>query len=142
MGGFGHTVALCPLEEVEPTGQDFGDCASFGVVSLHDVSGLVWKRSVAASGTGFTVTDPTFEPGVEVSLDPVDGKNLAGVGGDFTTTSKSDDKTTPFNETHQFAFDDMAAGSYDLKCIGRLEGDVGRQGERGPAGHRSRPPWC
>ena len=47
MGGWGHTVALCPLEEVEPTGQDFGDCASFGVVSLHNVSGLVWKRSVA-----------------------------------------------------------------------------------------------
>ena len=33
MGGWGHTVTLCPLTETEPTGQDFGKCGSFGVVS-------------------------------------------------------------------------------------------------------------
>ena len=45
MGGFGHTVTLCPLTETEPTGQDFGKCGSFAVVSTHNVSGLVWKRA-------------------------------------------------------------------------------------------------
>ena len=135
MGGWGHTVALCPLEEVEPTGQDFGDCASFGVVSLHDVSGLVWKRSVAKSGTGFKVTDPKFESGVEVSLDPVAGKNLAGVGGDFTTASKND-PTTTFDDTHQFEFDAMAAGSYDLTVSDGwrvMLGDKGSEVELGNA---------
>ena len=135
MGGWGHTVALCPLEEVEPTGQDFGDCASFGVVNLHDVSGLVWKRSVAKSGTGFKVTDPKFESGVEVSLDPVEGKNLAGIGGDFTTTSKND-PTTTFDDTHQFEFDAMAAGSYDLTVSDGwrvMLGDKGSEVELGNA---------
>ena len=133
MGGWGHTVALCPLEEVEPTGQDFGDCASFGVVSLHNVSGLVWKRSVAASGTGFKVTDPKFESGVEVSLDPVDGKNLAGTGDDFTTTSK-DDATTAFDDTHQFDFGSMAAGSYDLKVSDGWRVMLGDKGSEDPVG--------
>ncbi|MXY16865.1 MAG: hypothetical protein F4Y57_07675 [Acidobacteria bacterium] len=138
MGGWGHTVALCPLEEVEPTGQDFGDCASFGVVSLHNVSGLVWKRSVAASGTGFKVTDPKFESGVEVSLDPVDGKNLAGTGDDFTTASK-DDATTAFDDTHQFAFDDMAAGSYDLKVSDGWRVMLGDKGSEDPVGNALDP---
>ena len=133
MGGWGHTVALCPLEEIEPTGQDFGDCASFGVVSLHDVSGLVWKRSVSKSGTGFKVTDPKFESGVEVSLDPVDGKNLAGIGGDFTTTSK-DDATTAFDDTHQFAFDAMAAGSYELELSDGWRVMLGEKGSEDPLG--------
>ena len=133
MGGWGHTVALCPLEEIEPTGQDFGDCASFGVVSLHNVSGLVWKRSVATSGTGFKVTDPKFESGVEVSLDPVDGKNLAGTGDDFTTASKND-PTTAFDDTHQFAFDAMAAGSYDLKVSDGWRVMLGDKGSEDPVG--------
>ena len=53
MGGWGHTVTLCPLTEVEPTGQDFGDCGSFAVVSTHDVSAKVSKNSVSKSGTTF-----------------------------------------------------------------------------------------
>ena len=138
MGGWGHTVALCPLEEIEPTGQDFGDCASFGVVSLHDVSGLVWKRSVAEDGTGFKVTDPKFESGVEVSLAPVDGKNLAGVGGDFTTTSK-DDPTTAFDDTHQFAFDAMAAGSYELSVSDGWRVMLGDKGSEDPVGNALDP---
>ena len=113
MGGFGHTVTLCPLTEVEPTGQDFGKCGSFAVVSTHNVSGLVWKRSVATSGAGFKTTDPARVPGTEVSLDPVEGKNLAGVGRDFTT-AKSNDPTTPLDERVAFDFGTMAAGAYEL----------------------------
>ena len=127
MGGFGHTVTLCPLTETEPTGQDFGECGSFAVVKLHNVSGLVWKKSVAKSGTGFKVTDPKFESGVEVSLDPIEGRNLTGVGADFTTTTRND-PTTDFDDTHQFAFDDMAAGDYKL---GIPEGWRARLGDKG-----------
>ena len=133
MGGWGHTVALCPLEEIEPTGQDFGDCASFGLVSLHDVGGLVWKRSVSTSGTGFKITDPKFESGVEVSLDPVDGKNLAGVGWEFTTASKND-PTTPFDDTHQFDFDAMAAGTYELDVSDGWRVMLGDKGSEDPVG--------
>ena len=128
MGGWGHTVALCPLEKIEPTGQNFGDCASFGVVKTHNVSGLVWKRDVAASGTGFKITDPKFVSGIEVTLDPVEGKNLAGTGRDFTTASKDDATTTDVNETHQFAFDAMAAGAYEL---GLPDGWRARLGAKG-----------
>ena len=114
MGGWGHTVTLCPLTEVEPTGQDFGKCGSFAVVSLHNVSGLVWMKSVATSGTDFKITDPKFVAGTEVSLTPVEGKNLGGVGASFTT-AKSDDKTTAdIDERVAFEFDAMAAGAYAL----------------------------
>ena len=127
MGGFGHTVTLCPLTETEPTGQDFGKCGSFAVVGLHNVSGLVWKRSVAKSGTGFKTTDPTRVPGTEVSLSPVDGKNLAGIGRSFTT-AKSNDPTTDADDRVAFGFDDMAAGAYEL---GLPDGWRARLGDKG-----------
>ena len=115
MGGFGHTVALCPLEDIEPTGQDFGDCASFGVVGLHDVTANVSKVRVRKSGAGFHSSDPstTHQSGVTVSLTPVEGKNLAGVGGSFTTASRND-PTTPGDDRRAHDFGAMAAGAYEL----------------------------
>ena len=127
MGGWGHTVTLCPLTETEPTGQDFGKCGSFAVVSTHNVSGLVWKRGVSKSGPGFRTTDPARVPGTEVTLDPVEGKNLAGVGREFTT-AKSNDPTTPLDERVAFDFGTMAAGAYDL---GLPDGWRARMGARG-----------
>ena len=47
MGGFSHSVSLCPLMNTDPDGQDFGECGTFAYVSIHNVSGLVWKRGVA-----------------------------------------------------------------------------------------------
>ena len=113
MGGFGHTVTLCPLTETEPTGQDFGKCGSFAVVGLHDVSALVWMKDVGKSGTTFKETDPKFVSGIKVSLDPVEGKNLAGVGQSFTT-AKSNDPATANDDRKDFDFVDLAAGAYDL----------------------------
>ena len=55
MGGWGHTVTLCPLTETEPTGQDFGKCGSFAVVSLYDVTANVSKNGVRKSGVGFKI---------------------------------------------------------------------------------------
>ena len=113
MGGWGHTVALCPLEEVEPTGQDFGDCASFGVVMLHGVTADVSKMSVGKTSTGFGDPSEGRQSGVTVSLSPAEGKNLAGVGRSFTTAS-SNDPSTPEDDRRAHNFGAMAAGSYDL----------------------------
>ena len=137
MGGFGHTVTLCPLTETEPTGQDFGKCGSFAVVQLHDVSALVWMKSVAKSGTTFKETDPKFVSGIEVSLDPTEGKNLAGVGQSFTT-AKSNDPATANDDRKDFVFGDMAAGAYDLGLPdgwrARIPADDDDLGEHSPKG--------
>ena len=128
MGGFGHTVTLCPLTETEPTGQDFGKCGAFAVVELHDVGGLVWRRGVSTAGT------TTFRPlslvrvrGVEVSLDPVEGKNLAGVGQSFTT-ARSNDPDTPLDDRVAFHFGDLAAGAYDLDIPDGWRARLGARG--------------
>ena len=119
MGGWGHTVSLCPLTETEPTGQDFDKCGSFAVVSLYDVKANVSKMRVRKAGTGFHSSDPssTHQSGVTVSLTPDPGKNLAGVGGEFTTAS-SDDPTTEINEQMDHNFGTMAAGAYKLGLPG------------------------
>ncbi|MYN64204.1 MAG: hypothetical protein F4X11_04140 [Acidobacteria bacterium] len=128
MGGWGHTVELCPLTETEPTGQDHGPaCGSFAVVSTHNVSGLVWKRGVSKSGAGFRMTDPARVSGIEVTLDPVEGKNLAGVGREFTT-AKSNDPTTPLDERVAFDFGTMAAGAYKLGLPGGWRARMGDKG--------------
>ncbi|MCZ0933807.1 MAG: hypothetical protein OXJ54_01365 [Gemmatimonadetes bacterium] len=133
MGGWGHTVTLCPLTEVEPTGQDFGKCGSFAVVSTHDVTANVWKNAVRKRGTGFSenyrnssgsVRD-SLVADIEVSLTPVEGKNLAGVGAEFTT-AKSDDPTTDIDERTAHDFGTMAAGAYDL---GLPDGWMGMAGD-------------
>ena len=127
MGGWGHTVELCPLTEVEPTGQDFGpDCGSFAVVSTHDVSANVSKKGVAKSGTGFNTTSSSLrrKSGITVSLTPIEGKNLAGVGRSFTTAS-SNDPTTPIDERTDHDFGTMAAGAYELGLPDGWMGMVG-----------------
>ena len=45
-GGFGHTVSLCPGRKVDPTGQDHGECGSFGFVPTHTVAAHVEKMIV------------------------------------------------------------------------------------------------
>ena len=115
MGGWGHTVTLCPLTETEPTGQDFGKCGSFAVVSTYDVTANVSKMRVRKSGAGFNSADPssTYQSGITVSLSPVEGKNLAGVGREFTTAS-SNDPTTAHDERSFHDFGTMASGAYEL----------------------------
>ena len=132
MGGWGHTVTLCPLTETEPTGQDFGKCGSFAVVSLYDVTANVSKVRVRKSGAGFHSSDPstTHQSGVTVSLSPVEGKNLAGVGREFTTAS-SNDPTTAHDERRFHDFGTMAAGAYEL---GLPDGWRGMVGDAGAAG--------
>ncbi len=136
MGGWGHTVTLCPLTETEPTGQDFGKCGSFAVVSLYDVSANVSKVRVRKSGAGFHSSDPstTHQSGVEVSLTPVEGKNLGGVGRSFTTAS-SNDPTTAHDERRYHDFGTMASGAYKLGIPDgwrAMVGDAGAAGALSP----------
>ncbi len=121
-GGYSHTVSLCPLMDTNP--QDFDECSGFAYVNTYSVTGLVWKNEVLRSTEGGANDDgflmgakndmgPTFVAGLSVALAPVEGKNLAGEDQSFTTL-KANAKTTAFDDTHQFAFDDIAAGVYKL----------------------------
>ena len=116
MGGFNHTVELCPLQATNP--QDYGDCASFAYVTTYEVTGTVTKQTVAMDdGDDFEdVEEADTEAGVTVSLSPVDGKNLAGEEESFTTTEKDtrSDKTKGDNPMSAFTFAGVAAGAYTL----------------------------
>ncbi len=114
-GGFNHTVELCPLMAVDPTGQDHGECGSFAFVETYAVHGQAWKNDVVMNSTndGFTTRGLRHVPGTTVNLDPVDGKNLAGDSESFTAASSNDRRTT-IDERKQFNFGRMAAGVYKV----------------------------
>ncbi len=120
-GGYSHTVSLCPLQAANP--QDHGECSSFAYVNTYSVTGLVWKNTVKKVGDDFAINDDpddgipgitTFVDGLSVSLDPVEGKNIAGEAQAFTTLKKKDAKTDHPDDTHAFLFKDVAAGAYKL----------------------------
>ncbi|MCY4572352.1 MAG: cadherin-like beta sandwich domain-containing protein [Gemmatimonadetes bacterium] len=113
-GGYHHTVELCPLKRTDPTGQRFGDCASFAFVSTHLVYGQVWKHAFypASSGDGWTEYDLRHVPGTSVTLAPVDGENLAGDGEGFTAASRN--APGGLDERKQFSWGQKAAGVYKV----------------------------
>ena len=131
MGGWGHTVELCPLEKVDPTRQDFGDCASFAVVETHNVTANVSKMRVTkqSSGPGFNNPGTTHHSNLTVSLTPVDGKNLGGVGRDFTTASSNDPTTPDIDERRFHDFETMAAGAYKLDITPNPDGWMAMAGD-------------
>ncbi len=154
-GGYSHTVELCPLMAVDPTSQDHDECGSFAYVETHNVSGLVWKNVVELSDEdanddrfSFGKEDgkdvfepagapPTFVDGISVTLAPVAGKNLAGEN-QSATTAKDDKDTEDVDETHQFAFNDIAAGVYTLSVSdgwrARTPADTDELGDHSPKG--------
>ena len=113
-GGYNHTVELCPLMRVDPTGQDHGECASFAFVSTYAVHGQAWKNAVypARSGDGFTTYTLRAVPGTRVTMTPVDGKNIAGESESFTAAAR-DNTGTAIDETKQFNWGQKAAGAYN-----------------------------
>ncbi len=124
MGGFHHTVELCPLTSEEHR-QGGGECSSFAYVNTYTVEGLVWKTSHTKTSTGgFKPKDPTFVDGITVGLTTVEGKNLVGEDESHTTTKApvrngregvaTSDWDDELDETHQFRFTDVAAGVYKL----------------------------
>ena len=141
-GGFSHTVSLCPLMATDPTAQDHGECGSFAFVSTYTVGGLVWRTSVARSGEDFKVTDPDFSDVVDVSLTPVEGKNLAGEDQAFTALAKPSGKGK--TDDHVFNFEDVAAGVYKLAVsegwrARTPQGDEGTKGATGMIGNALNP---
>ena len=115
LGGFHHTVALCPLPVSNATVQDPGDCASFAFVNAYTVDGQVWKNQVKMDDdVGFGDAKVVGVPGTEVTMDPVAGKNLAGDPDSFTAAEKDDKDTKDIDETKQFDFGQMADGVYTV----------------------------
>ena len=150
MGGFNHTVELCPLQATAP--QDHDECASFAYVTTHTVSGLVWKNGVKMSGDDFDagedvdgdgegdgITTPV--PGQTVSLSPVEGKNLAGEEESFTTAEKDTrkDKTKGLDATLQFSFDGVASGAYKLSVPDGWRAKMGDKGATADVGDALNP---
>ena len=93
---------------------------SFAFVHTYAVDGQVWKNGVEMEkfGDGFVMhlfedDDPVTESGVMISLDPVEGENLAEENASALTLEK-DDKDTDVNDTKEFDFGRMADGAYSL----------------------------
>ena len=137
MGGFSHTVELCPLQATSP--QDHDECSSFSFVSTHVVSGLVWKQGVTIDPesdgflTGPEEDDgaPTFVPGITVTLSPVEGKNLAGDEESYTTAEKEDrqeDRGSRRDPSVRLRCDRV--GRLQAQRSERMAGQVGRHGQR------------
>ena len=139
MGGYSHTVELCPLQATSP--QDHGECSSFAYVSAHSVSGLIWKTSVEMDDADDfeAVEDPDFVEGITVSLTPVDGKNLAGEEQSATTEEEDDDDTEDLDETHQFEFADIASGAYKLGVPDGWRAKMGAKGATADVGNALNP---
>ena len=140
MGGFHHTVELCPLMATDPTDQDHGECGSFAFVETYAVHGQAWKNDVImnSSNDGFTTRGLRAVPGTTVDIDPVEGKNLAGESDSFTAAS-SDNTRTGIDETKQFNFGRMAAGVYKVTVPSGWTARVGTPDESVPLGTAFNP---
>ena len=136
MGGFNHTVELCPLQATTP--QDHGECASFAYVNTYAVDGQVWKKGVKMKGDDFEEEDEVTVAGLTVSLSPVDGKNLAGEEASYTTAEKDNTKTD-LNEKRDFNFAGVAAGAYKLNVPDGWRAKMGDMGATADVGNALNP---
>ncbi|MDE0659869.1 MAG: carboxypeptidase regulatory-like domain-containing protein [Gammaproteobacteria bacterium] len=138
-GGYNHTVELCPLMS-RAEDQRHGECSSFAFVNTYAVHGQVWENTVATDGAagGFRAVAKTAFKGVVVSMDPVDGENLAGDADSYT--SGTDDKTTKnFNEAMFFDWDRKASGEYKLSVSAGWVAKVGGPDDAVPFGNQVSP---
>ena len=148
MGGFSHSVSLCPLQATDPTDQDHGECGSFAFVETYAVHGQAWKNDVIMnrSDDGFTTRGLRAVPGTTVDLDPVLGKNLAGESESFTALEKpvrtrGEDVagTSILDETKEFNFGRMAAGVYKVTVPDGWVAKVGAPGAATALGNAFNP---
>ena len=102
MGGYHHTVELCPMQA------EGGECASFGFIRTYTVDGQAWRNvREMDSDNGFKAKDTVVgHEGITVSMEPVDGKNLEGDAAEPFTAEDEDDK--------EFKFGRMADGVYSV----------------------------
>ena len=127
-GGFHHTVSLCPHTKVDPTGQDFGECGSFGFVKTYTVAAHVKKNIVKMDDDdAFEMDDDGKEvmainvEGVELGFTPVTGKNIAGEAEAVATlkkavrtTGETGGGTSHGDEKQDLNFGRMAEGVYGV----------------------------
>ena len=127
-GGVSHTVSLCPLMSVDPTGQDHDMCGSFAYVSTHAVTGSAFRNGVImdAAGEGFTLKPGMAEAGTQLDMTPVEGKNLEGRSASFTAAEKND-KNTAWDDRKEFNFDRMAAGRYAVAVTDGWKASTGKE---------------
>ena len=124
-GGYSHTVELCPLMS-RGSQRHSDECGTFAFVNTYHVHGQVWEYTVATDGGagGFKAAAKTAVKDVVVSMDPVDGENLAGDSESYT--SGTDNKATrTFNEAMFFDWERKAAGEYKLNVSGGWVARVG-----------------
>ena len=134
LGGFHHTVALCPLPVSNATVQDPGDCASFAFVNAYTVDGQVWKNQVKMDDdVGFGDAKVVGVPGTEVTMDPVAGKNLAGDPDSFEAAASDDKDTEDIDERTHFDFGQMADGVYKVGVPGGWQATAGKGGAKLPS---------
>ena len=70
-GGYHHTVELCPLQRVDPSGQDHGECATFAYVNTYAVHGQAWKNAAYPdpASDGFKTYSRLGVPGTSVAME-------------------------------------------------------------------------
>ena len=132
LGGFHHTVELCPLLATAPAGQGHNECASFAYISAFTVDGQAWKGVVRkeADDDGFRTTSSgrvsvskVGVAGTVVTLDPVEGKNLAGDSESFDAGATG---------TKTFDFGEKADGVYEIGIPAGWVATAGAGGDKLP----------
>ncbi|MCY4574778.1 MAG: carboxypeptidase regulatory-like domain-containing protein, partial [Gemmatimonadetes bacterium] len=106
-GGFHHTVELCPLMSGEGN-QRHGECGTFAFVETYAVNGQAWKWVRGKTSDDFASANAkSGVKGLTVSMDPVDGENLA----------EEDESYTEKGNTKVFDFNRMPAGVYKVTTV-------------------------
>ena len=114
-GGFHHTVELCPLVSLEDH-QRHGECGTFAFIDTHHVFGQVWEWGHAKSGAGFATNRSKMGvPGTRLSLEPVEGENLAGDPESYTALEEDDRDTRGVDDRLEFDWGRIAEGVYELE---------------------------
>ena len=124
-GGFNHTVELCPLMSLEDH-QRHGDCGTFAFVNTYHVFGQVWEWGHAKSGSGFaTNASKMGVVGTTLSLEPVEGENLAGDPESYTAAASDNRATSGIDDRLQFDWGRIAEGEYELEVPSSWRARVG-----------------
>ena len=115
-GGFHHTVDLCPLMS-DAGDQRHGECSTFAFVETFAVNGQAWKNVRNKSSDDFaSANSKAGVKGLTVSMDPVDGENLAMEDESFTAKTAGSLK---------FDFGHMPGGVYKVTVP---DGWIGQRG--------------
>ena len=119
-GGFHHTVNLCP-ESADDPDQDYlidDRCSTFAYVWTRDISGEAMSESVAMAENpldGFEI-NTTYHSGIQVSLAPVDRKNVQADS--YGATSRAENTNTSARELGTYSIANVGDGEYELGASG------------------------